>query len=314
MKKFIFLATIILFNATVWGGEKIDKSLDVKPDGRVSIQAMRGNIVIKGWKKNQVKVTGELDDAAEGYTFETSGGRTVFEVKMPHMFWGSYSGKGSELEIMLPVQSELGYSGVNANVTADGISGGTDIHLVNGNAEVSGLKSNILIETVNGNINSNSLSGDIALHTTNGRIDDAGSEGELKLETVNGSLSTWSKATSVHCSNVNSNMNFKLEKIKEFKATTVSGSIDASIDTLDKNAVVMLTSVNGSLNLNLPKSVSAEFNIQANAGGHITNNLSDHKPIEEKYGLSKSLNFTLKDGSSEVKLMTVNGHIRLSQN
>jgi hypothetical protein len=67
MKKYILLVSLVLFSTAGWSGETIDETLDVKPEGRIYIELVRGDIVIKGWNKNQVKVSGELDDEAEDY-------------------------------------------------------------------------------------------------------------------------------------------------------------------------------------------------------------------------------------------------------
>ena len=315
MNRLLILITAILLASTVRAGESIDKTLDVKTDGSVAINVMRGKLTITGWKKNQVKVNGEIDDNATGYTFETSGGRTVFKIEMPNSAWGDhFTGDGSDLEIMVPVQNEIRFNGVNTNVTADGVSGGTEIHVVNGNIDISDLSGAIYVETVNGGIKGSNLNGDIKLKTVNGEITDTGSKGELNLATVNGTITTKTDADELSVSGVSSNARLTLNKIRKLKVSTVSGNVDVSVKALDKNASVKLSSVSGGLKLGLPKSVSAAFNIHANAGGQIVNSLSEHQAVKAEYGPSQSLQFSLKEGGAEINMSTISGHIELTGN
>jgi len=64
------VSSLCILSMSVFAGEKINKSLTTKAEGRVLIDVMSGTVTIKTWDKNQIQIVGELSDAAEGYQFE----------------------------------------------------------------------------------------------------------------------------------------------------------------------------------------------------------------------------------------------------
>jgi len=309
--KVSLVTTLLCLSTSLLAGERIDQVLSTTSDGRVSIDVMNGKVAIRTWDKNEVKVVGELDDDAEGYQFEASdSGRVVFKVEMPKRRWGSWKDDGSNLEFWVPVNNELRYEGVNADIEVDGVKGGSRVNTVNGSVEANSLYGRVELETVNGKIKAHGLNGKIKLDTVNGEIKDEDSEGEIKIETVNGDIETNSSAEDIEISNVNGDMDLQLATVKELEISTVNGDIDMEIELMDASRVFIST-VGGDADIKFKGDVSAEFNIEAHSGGDIDNKLTKDKVKRDKYGPGESLRFQMGDGTAEVEIDTVGGDITI---
>lgn len=296
-------------------GEKVDEVVDTKAKGKVEINVMNGDVTIHSWDKNQVKVVGELDDKAEGYQFEAHGnGQVTFKVNMPKNRWNNnyYNDKGSQLEIWLPKSNKLRFEGVNVNVTASKINGGTMINTVNGDIAASELSKRVHLETVNGTIDAKSLSDKISLNTVNGKVLDNNSVGSIEIETVNGDITSTSKAEEVNISNVNGDIDLMLQLVHELEISTVNGDIDGKLELAD-DARFYVSTVGGDADIEFTGKVSASFNIEAHAGGDITNKLTKDKVKKAKYGPGESLRFSTGGGEAEVEMSTVSGDITIKK-
>lgn len=300
--------------AIVFAGESIDKELSVPANGKVVIENQRGDVTIKTWDKNVFKVTGELDDKAEGYKLETSGEVTEFIVKMPRRYksWGG--GDGSKLTIYMPRSSELNFEGVVVDVEAADLTAGARIKTVNGNIKASKIRGKIALETVNGDIDSRDLDGNIQFETVNGDIEDIASSGKLRFNAVNGEIKTQTTATELRLENVNGEVELKMAELKDLRLSTVNGEIAVYAAKLLDNANINMDSVSGDIELYFPTDVSARFEINAHSGGHITNELSSDQVKKAKYGPARSLEFVLNGGNADVEIDTVSGNIELKRN
>lgn len=307
------LALAVLISPLALSGEKVDDKVMTKADGKVIIDVQTGYVDIKSWDKNEVKVTGEIDEAAEGYQFTgTESGRVTFKVIMPKRKWGNWKDDGSKLQFWLPKGSELRFEGVNVDVEAKELSGGAKINTVNGDIKAISLAGRVFLETVNGDIRSENLSGEIRLNTVNGEIDDTSSTGELEIETVNGDIRTDTRAKELQISNVNGDMDLALDSVRELEISTVNGDIDLDIN-MQNTKEVTITTVGGDADIRFLGEISADFNVEAHSGGDIDNDISKDKVRKDKYGPGESLRFTMGSGKTDVEINTVSGDIRLKK-
>lgn len=300
-----------LISMATIAGESIDKSLAASADGFVAVDVQSGTVKLKTWNKNEVKVVGELDDDAEGYEFEVDGNKVVFKVKMPEKRWGSwggYSDKGSNLEFWLPTASKLKFEGVNVDVNVSGVTGGSMINTVNGDIEAQELTQKVKLETVNGNVISNKLNGKIDITTVNGEVKDSDSKGAVVIETVNGSIIVDTAATELAVNNVNADMQIVADKVEDIEISTVNGTLDIELELIEKGRF-SFSSVSGDAEISFSGDVSADFDIEAHAGGDIDNYITQQKAKKAKYGPSEKLKFKVGQGSADVEIDTVSGDI-----
>lgn len=296
-------------------GAAINEKRAVSSNEKIQINNMRGVVNIVAVDKAEFSVQGTLDEKAKGFDLTSKNGITKFEVKMPSRVYSDYNEDeqevGSRLEIRVPVGSQVEFTGVNADVTASGIQGGTTLTSVNGTVVGEKLGSDVSLETVNGTINSKNNSGRITLQTVNGEITDEGSQGRLTLESVNGEIKSTSQAKEVELSVVNGEGRLQLDGTERLEFDSVNGEITVDLKN-SQTPKIEASTVSGSIRLTLDANVKARFELSGSAGGDIDNGLTDDKVEHAKYGPSRDLEFSTGSGG-DVEISTVSGEIELKK-
>lgn len=309
------ITSTLLLSASAYSGEKIDKTLDTSSSPKIDIQHVNGQADIRVWDKSQVKVTGELGDSTEEFTFEQQGDVVVIhvEVERSKKGWWGKDNEGDELVIYVPANSDVDYSAVNADVRLDGVRNGVDIDVVNGDVSLNNVAQHIDVESVNGDLSLTSVEGRVNAETVNGEIalQHTGKD-SISVASVNGRMKVETTSADVSVESVNGRIELALSHIDMLRVTTVNGRIDANL-VLNENGTVKASSVGGAMDFNFQKDVSAQFDIEAHAGGDIINKLSKDEVKEPKYGPSSWLRFTNNGGRGNVDISTVHGRIVLDQ-
>jgi DUF4097 and DUF4098 domain-containing protein YvlB len=309
-------ATVLLtFAFSANAGEKVDKTLDTSSSPKVDIEHVNGKADIRVWDKSQVRVTGELGDDTEEFVFEKRGDVVVIhvEVERSNKSWYKKSKDGDDLTIYIPADSDLHYEAVNADVKAEGIKRSVDIEVVNGDVSLSDIGERVEVESVNGDISMMNVRGRLEAEAVNGDIEakHSGKE-EVSVATVNGKVEVTSNSPDVQVETVNGRIELNLQEVDTLQINTVNGRTFANLHIND-NGSVKANSVGGTIELVLQNNVSAQFDIEAHAGGDIINKISDEKAKEPKYGPSSWLRFINNGGAANVDISTVHGRIVIDQ-
>ncbi|RUO28854.1 hypothetical protein CWE12_11130 [Aliidiomarina sedimenti] len=304
----VALASIMLLLSSVsMAAEVINESREVSANERIYIKNMRGEVEIIAHDQATFEVRGELDSLAEGYSLESDDGFTSFEVRMPQQVQADSRQSGSRLTIRVPVQADVRFEGVNANVRARGIEGASSLSTVNGAVHGENLSSQVSLKTVNGNIRSENNQGRIELGTVNGGIEDTNSSGRVAYQTVNGNIEVQSQAEEVSVSTVSGRLRLDLSDATAIDVNTVSGGAEVTLGASSPR--LQAQSVSGRLIFNLPATADARFSVNTSAGGQINNHLSDDQAERATYGPARNLRFSLGDGQGRVDVRSVSGTI-----
>lgn len=290
------LIALLLFSiAFTANAERVDKTLEVDANGDIRVEVIEGKVVIEGWDKNEIRVTGNVPDLDQ-FVFRTSGDDTRIEVESKHGFWGNWKGGGySKLTIYCPRGSSIMTEGASSSFAITGIEG---------------------------SVNSSTMSGDISLQGGNGKV---------KLESVSGDVDIVDAKGKISLASVSGDVSAKVEA-RHFEAQSVSGSIDASIGMAEH---VELESVSGDIELifELAKSgeldadtvsgdidikflnddLDASFEIDTGPGGDIRNLVSDDKQSSSSFAFSGSLEFKVGKGRGSVNLETMSGTVKIDR-
>lgn len=303
----LLLLVTALFNSNVLiAGEKISKSLSSDNITNVMIENRSGSVNVVGWNKDTISLSGELSDDAEELIFKQKGAQAYIKVEYPNSSsWGS---DGSELTIYMPKGISVNFTGVSSSLEMSNLHGGVEGGTVSGDIVASNLSSNIELGSISGNIKSKNLSGKISLSVVSGDINDVNSHGRLQLQTVSGAVSSSSKANEVSLNTVSGDSELVLDEVVELRLSTVSGDVDAQVNLKEKG-LLKASSVSGDVSLAFQKNINASFNLKSNVGGDLINKLSTEKAVHAKYGPGAKLNFQMAEGSSTVRVNTVNGNI-----
>jgi DUF4097 and DUF4098 domain-containing protein YvlB len=291
MKSRSIFLSLLLHVPIAHAGEAVDKALDVRPDGWVRIDNVRGRIEVGGWDKNQVTVNGTLDDEAERLVFETDGATTTVKVVTPNNL---KHGAGSNLVIRVPVASPVRVEVVSADLHLTNLQGGVEGKSVSGAIDANGLGKRIEFSTV---------SGDIAV---------AQSNGPLELHSVSGDMTADVDTESVDVGTVSGDAHVRSAKaVATIALNSVSGDIDVDAD-LSSGARVKGSSVSGDIHLAINPNADAVIDLNATAGGSIKNSLTSDVPAKQGYGPGRQLQFTLGAGKGAIDLTTVSGTLALA--
>lgn len=293
----------------------IDETRQVSSNERIELEVMRGEVVIRTGSDNTFRVSGTLDELAEGFELRSDNGFTYFEVEMPRNVnsSGFRRAQESDLEFVVPAGSRISYIGVNAEVDIDGVTGGSEINTVNGDITASNLSERVDLRTVNGNITARNIGGRIDLQTVNGEIRDSDSAGRAYYEAVNGEIDIVSAADEVEVTVVNGSVRAQLQGTSELSVKSVNGDIEVVL-TESSAPRISGSTVSGEITLSLPADVDARFSLESHAGGNLVNNITDDEVVRARFGPGRNLDFSTGRGTGTVDMSSVSGRLELRTN
>jgi DUF4097 and DUF4098 domain-containing protein YvlB len=299
--KIFSVACVALFAAgPLLAATPINQSRPLAPDGKVSIDNLKGRIVVRTWAQPQVKITGSLGQGVEKFIVDGDAHSLVIKVKYPQSngngwFGWSKSDAKSEpttLEVMLPVHASVSVDAVSANVDIQGLAGGKlVVDSVSGNVTVAASSP--------GEASFDNVSGDLNLRLTSSKV---------KIDNVSGDLNlTGGFSGDLNIDSVSGPVKVTGSQINQFELSSVSG--DATLQLgLQPSATLSTDAVSGSLTLILPKAASAKLHAETFSGdisapvGHVN---------KEEYGPGQTLDARIGNGQGQIKLETFSGNIKV---
>ncbi len=289
------LLTLILLSATfVAQAERIDKTLDVDPDGLIRAEIIDGKVLVEGWNKSQIRVTGDVDNARD-FVFKSDGDETMIETESKGGFWGNNKGGHAKLTIYVPHQSALLLEGVSTSFAIIKVDGPVNVSTMSGDISLEGGKGKIKLESVSGDVDVIHAKGDVSVSSVSGDIKARVVATDFEAQTVSGDIEAEiGESEHIELSSVSGDIELALalKDGGELDADTVSGDID-----------IMFTN---------KKDLDASFEIETGPGGQVKNRITDDKTTSFM-SLSGSLQFKLGRGKSEVDLETMSGTITIDR-
>ena len=296
--KLVKLAPLALAIAALpaFAGTPINQTRPLAADGSVSIENIKGRIVVRTWAQPQVRITGTLGKGAEKLEIDGDGRDLSIEVKYPDRRngwgWNRNEMEPTILEITVPQKASRDIESVSAEVDVQQIAGRKlDVSSVSGNivvtasspgeASFENVSGNTTLRITTDNVSAESVSGDINMQ--------GGLSGRVSMETVSGNASLIAKTLS------------------KLQFSSVSGDADVQA-ALATNGVVTGETVSGTLRLSLPKTTSAQLSIETFSGDI---NSPVGKVDREEYGPGKSLDARLGQGQGKIRLESFSGDVDL---
>ena len=275
------------------GAEEVSRKLDAPAAGTVSIDNTAGSVVVRGWSKNEVEVSGDLGRDVEELVFERDG-----NVVNVHVRTGRRSGRAidTDLVVRVPERSTIKVGGVSLDIEVSDVHGPQRLSTVSGDVTTRAYESDVDIESVSGDIDVRG-GGDSArthVNTVSGDIDVVDLAGEIEIASVSGDLAVsggrWSRVN----------------------ANTTSGDFDFDGELLGKGRLDVET-INGDLELIFKGDLSAEFDVET-FNGEIDNCFGPKAVRTSRYAPGSELKFTEGDGAGRVTIRTLNGDLRFCKN
>jgi len=274
----------------------INLSKDIRPNAKVSIDNVKGEVTVTAWDKNQVQVSGTLGDGARPLEIEGSDGNVEIHVdsdsKTHSVFsWGSDTRmQPTVLNIRVPKAVSLEINVVSAPVSIDGLDGGK-----------------VEINSVSGRIRGNLRSPDINMQTVSGTIDLAGSAVKADLQTVSGDITAPSVTERVEAQTVSGRMTIGGGPWKQANFSTVSGDTQITGGPA-RDGKIDVDSMSGDVQLQLPSDASAKLDASTFSGS-IRSDFGS--PSSEEDGPGKKLRATIGSGGGNIHIESFSGDVKL---
>lgn len=296
--RFLLGMALSLWAASALAATPVDETRPLDPDGRVTINNLKGRISVRTWDRAEVRVTGTLGEGVEKVAIDGSRGSLDIKVVYPNSgdglfgWWGRERGGPSEIEVTIPVKAEVSAQGVSADIDIRDVQGSRlSAQSVSGGIEATGAPGEASFQSVSGSVRSVLDGSSVSAETVSGGIDIEGRPGDrIEVESVSGDIRVTAG------------------KLRRFDASTVSGSLDMEIGALARGGRITAETLSGRLELMLPASTSATLSIETFSGSIRSDAGEVKKP---RHGPGASLDARLGDGDGEIRLESFSGSVRV---
>lgn len=294
--RFLTLSVVVLASSA-GAATPVDQTRPLAADGQVSIDNVKGSIVVRTWDRPEVKITGSLGEGVTELRVEGDAQDLRIEVRYPEqrgLFnWGSNDSGPSDLQVTVPTRAAVAVDSVSAEVDVSGVGGRRlSVDSVSGSVLVrSSRAGEASFDSVSGDLDLEVESADTRADTVSGDVTLRGRlSGEVSLETVSGDA------------------RLVAGPLAELSLSSVSG--DADLRTaLAPGGAIRADSVSGRLSLVLPKDASARLQVET-FSGDITSPVGEVQT--EEFGPGKRLSARLGGGNGEIRLESFSGDVRIT--
>ena len=261
-----------------------DQTVQVTRGTRLSVNNFAGEVVIKGWEKDAVRVQGRHPSRA----------RVAIRTSTPGVVAVSASSQGApgsvdyEINVpaWMPVKVEGTYiyiavEGTQAEVTAETVRGDISIKGGSGFVTAKSIEGEVMLENVRGRVNASSVNEGVSVN---------GATGDVAAESTNGNITLLNiESSSVDVGTINGNIRY-----------------DGSAAN---NGRYSFASHNGNITVGVPETASATFNVRTYNGSVSTGGLPVQGAGDARRG--RRAIYTLGSGSAEFELESFGGTVAL---
>ncbi len=284
------LALACIAALPAYAGTPINETRPLDARGRVEIENLKGRVEVRGWDRQEVKLSGSLGEGVEKLIVEGDGNSLHIEVKYPSR---SNRSEPTTLILQVPLRTDLEIDTVSADIDVGGMaSRELSLESVSGDITANGAPRRAKVESVSGDARLTFNSSDVDVSTVSGDLTLAGRlNGEVSVETVAGDVQVDTKG----------------EKLANFKGGTVSGDIQVRMGLAD-DGVVKMESVSGDLLLLMPTDISAQVSGESFSGEL---KAPGAKIKREEFGPGSSFRADYGKGKGQVRLESFSGDAEL---
>jgi DUF4097 and DUF4098 domain-containing protein YvlB len=283
----LVLVTILGLPAWLAAQTPVDQKRPAALDAKVSIENMSGSVKVTGWDRSEVQVKGTVGSGGE-LTFDGSEKDLRIEVEAEH---GNPMGIKSDLEVSVPTGSSVSVEGFQATISVAGVTGSVSAETVNGSITQSGAAKDVELQSVNGTIELTKATGHVQAEAVNGTVTVRDASGELEASTINGKLLVTGGS------------------FDRAKLESVSGGVRFEAG-LSARATLSVESVSGTVDLFLPATIGADFQVST-FSGDIVNELGPAAEKTSKWTPGKELSFTSGSGGARITVETLSGAVNI---
>jgi len=271
-------------------GSPINERKPADPSGQVEVSNTAGSVVVTGWARNEVEVTGTLGEGVERLEFVQSGQLTRVKVILPKR---SSRVESTSLVLKVPATSSLSANTVSADVRVQGVRGTQRLQSVSGDIETEAAAEDVECKTVSGNV------------VVNG----TGQKSLLTVTTVSGDATVSRVGGEVNGNTVSGNFTITAGDTTRSRLRSTSGDLGLK-GQLVADARLDFESISGDVRLDLVGPIGAEFDVSSFNGA--IRSCFGPKPVRtSEYAPGTELRFKEGQGAARVRIKTLNGDISI---
>jgi DUF4097 and DUF4098 domain-containing protein YvlB len=266
------------------GAPQTDETLAVQRGARLTVNNFAGEVILRTWDKDSLRVTARHQSRATINIRPTSAGVSVTS-------GGSRGPASVDYEITAPAWMPVKIEGTYNFVTIEGTQAEVYAETMGGDVIVKGGSGVVTAKSVQGEVQNSNARGKITASSVNEKVTISDTSGDISVETVNGEI-TMTGITS-----------------KVVDATTVNGTVVYEGRLVDGGHYNIGTH-NGDVLLGLTEPVNATFTFRTYNGSVGTEfTLEGYNAASARRG--RRVTATIGNGSADVNLETFGGSIRL---
>ncbi len=261
-----------------------DTTFDVNPNAVLGVRNHGGEIVIRTWDRNQVRLeaTHSSDDRVKILQSESSV-KIKSEARHGHPDEVDY-------EITIPQTMAVDLWGFDSDISVDGAQNG------------------VRAETMSGDIDLRDVAGEVSLRSVEGDITLVRGRGSLEVNGVEGEVSVVDFDGNIFAESIDGDITLSEIASERVEAKTVDGDVQYD-GTIRDDGRYRLTTHDGDVVVSVPANANATVSVATFDG-----EFEADFPVQLKGAeASRKLSFTLGNGSARLELHSFDGDIRLVQ-
>lgn len=276
------MITQLLVAALALGGSvQADTVIAVSRDVRLDVENFRGEVVIRAWGRDEVRVEADLE---RGQRLDVVRTGSVLRAR------ARPDGRVREVdfEIAVPRWMDVRVQGNQVDVSVEGTEGEVTVETVGGDVVVHGGAGLISLRSIQGEITLQGARGRVEAMSVNEQVTLSNVEGDIYVEATNGDIE------------------LRDVRSRSTRATTVNGDITYAGSIRGDGHYVFATH-NGDLAVTVPEDANSTVSVSTYHGEFE----SDFPVRLTGTTQDRQFNFTLGSGSARIELESFNGNITL---
>lgn len=262
--------------------QQTDTTLTVQQGARLEVENFGGEILVRTWGQNRVRVQA-THSSRDQIGIAATAGAVRIEAEgrrgMPHLV---------EYQITVPTWMPVDLQGVSTDMTVEGVLAA------------------IRVETVDGEIRVTGGRGEVSLQSVGGAVTLGGAQGRIKISSVDGDLRLSDIVGDVTAETVDGSIVIEKVEADAVDANTVDGDI-VYLGTIRNGGRYQLATHDGVLVVSVPEGTNAAISVASFDG-----DLDASFPLQlQNASPRRRFSFTLGNGSARVELETFDGAILL---
>jgi len=282
----LVISLLALAPLSAFSGQSVDQRWDINADAAISVENVAGEIIVEGWDRNEVHLTGELGDSVD--ELEISATKSSLHINVANR--NERNVDNTELKLMVPYGASIDLEGVSADVDVSNMNNKKlTASSVSGHVKVAASSQWVSIESVSGDVKFGGDTQRISAESVSGDINLSGISGEIEATTVSG------------------DMELSAGSVESAKLETVSGDMTVAAE-VSGNGRLSVESMSGDVSIKLPSSQAGLFRAESFSGRIQT----DFGSVDNsKHGPGSHLKYASGNGGAEIRVESFSGNIKL---